>query len=251
MAPYLNFQDQMLILMMAYSRLSVVFHMLPMLGERIFSHLIIKNVITFLVIVGLWPCLSQASLPEQNSIFLLIKESIVGLTLAVTLCLPFWIAISLGEILDNQRGATISDSIDPVNGVQSTVLSGFFNFMFGAIFFAQNGMQLLMEVLVQSYRVFPQGSELAGFHWEETGHLLMVLVRCSIMLSAPILIVMMIAESLLAVFARYCPQLNPFSLSLTIKSSLSFAIFLFYGCHALSNTPLQLFSITSFEHFFS
>ncbi|KFF67193.1 hypothetical protein IW01_17755 [Pectobacterium brasiliense] len=248
---YLNFQHDVLIFVMAYARLAVVFYMLPVLGERVLSNLIVKNTIISLTIIGLWPCFEQLVSPEQGWLMVLVKEFIVGLILAMSLCLPFWIAIGLGEILDNQRGATISDSIDPVNGVQSSVLSGFLNFAFGAIFFAQSGMQLLMEVMAQSYRTFPRGSELEGFNWMEAGNLLVTLMQSSIMLAAPVLIVLMIAEILLGVFARYCPQLNSFSLSLTIKSFIAFIIFFLYGFQALSEKPLRMFSVTMFQTFLS
>ncbi|CCG86234.1 type III secretion system export apparatus subunit SctT [Erwinia piriflorinigrans] len=249
-ALYLNFQHGVLIFAMAYARLAIVFYLLPVLGERVLSNLIIKNTIIGLIIIGLWPSFAQVLNPEQGWIILLVKESVIGLMLAITLCVPFWMVIDLGELLDNQRGATISDSIDPVNGVQSSTLSGFLNFAFGAIFFASGGMHLLMEVLVQSYQVFPRGSSLVDFHWAEVGNLLMVLAKGSIMLAAPTLIVMMVAEILLGVFARFCPQLNPFSLSLTIKSFIAFTVFLFYGFQAVSQKPLQLFSILSFQDFF-
>lgn len=249
-ALYLNFQHGVLIFAMAYARVAIVFYLLPVLGERILSNLIVKNTIIGLVIIGLWPCFAQVLNPEQGWFILLVKECVIGLILAMTLCIPFWIVINLGEILDNQRGATISDSIDPVNGVQSSTLSGFLNFAFGAIFFASGGMSSLMEVLVQSYQVFPRGDNLVSFRWEEVGHLLMVLAEGSIMLAAPVMIVMMVAEILLGVFARFCPQLNPFSLSLTMKSFIAFIVFLFYGFKAISEKPLQLFAITFFQHFF-
>ncbi|QQG29075.1 type III secretion system export apparatus subunit SctT [Pectobacterium carotovorum] len=246
---YLNFQHNVLIFAMAYARLAIVFYMLPVLGERVLSNLIVKNVIVSLAIIGLWPCFEPFVSPEQGWLIVLVKECVVGLILAMSLCLPFWVAIGLGEILDNQRGATISDSIDPVNGVQSSVLSGFLNFAFGAIFFAQNGMRLLMEAMAQSYRAFPRGSELEGFNWMEAGNLLTTLVQSSIMLAAPVLIVLMISEILLGIFARYCPQLNSFSLSLTIKSFIAFLVFLLYGFQALSEKPLKMFSTTIFQNF--
>ena len=246
---YLNFQHSVLTFVIVYARLAIVFYMLPVLGERVLSNLIIKNTIISLTIIGLWPCFETILNPEQGWLIIIIKESIIGLILSFTLCMPFWVVTGLGEILDNQRGATISDSIDPVNGVQSSILSGFLNFAFGAIFFASGGMRLLMEVMVQSYQILPRGSSLEGVHWEQAGNLLVVLMQNSILLAAPVMLVMMIAEMLLGVFARYCPQLNPFSLSLTIKSFIAFAVFLFYGFNSLSEKPLHMFSLSGFQQF--
>lgn len=251
LALYLNFEHNVATFVMAYARLAIVFYMLPVLGERVLSSLIIKNTLVALAIIGLWPCFDNVVMPEQGWLFLLIKEFIVGLMLAMTLCVPFWVIIGLGEILDNQRGATISDSIDPVNGVQSSILSGFLNFAFGVIFFVSGGMRSLLEAIVASYDVFPRGSDLLALHGEKAGDLLIAVMQGCIMLAAPVLIVMMVAEILLGVFARYCPQLNPFSLSLTIKSFIAFAIFMFYGFQAMAEKPLQLFTTATFQHFFS
>ena len=248
---YLNFQSSVAIFVMAYARLAIIFYMLPVLGERVLSGLVIKNVLISLTIIGLWPCFQEVISPEQGWFIILIKEFVVGLTLALTLCVPFWIAISVGELLDNQRGATLSDSIDPVNGGQSSVLSGFMNFAFGAFFFINNGVLLLLESLIESYKIFPRGGDLLNFHWQELGVFLMVVVKNSIMIAAPVLIFMMISEMLLGIFARYCPQLNPFSLSLTVKSFIAFSIFLLYGFNSLFDKSLQIFSIVALSNFLS
>ncbi len=248
---YLNFQSNVLIFVMAYARLAIIFYMLPVLGERVLSGLIIKNTLITLTIIGLWPCFQEVISPEQGWFILLVQELIVGLVLAMTLCVPFWVAISVGELLDNQRGATLSDSIDPVNGGQSSVLSGFMNFAFGAIFFVSGGVKILLESMIESYKIFPRGGHLQYFNWSESGYFLMVIAKSSIMLAAPVLVIMMIAEVLLGVFARYCPQLNPFSLSLTVKSFIAFIVFLLYGFTAMFEKTLQIFPIVALKNFIS
>ncbi|HFT1247925.1 TPA: type III secretion system export apparatus subunit SctT [Escherichia coli] len=248
-ALYLNFQHSVLTFVMVYARPAIVFYMLPVLGERVLSNLIIKNTIISLTIIGLWPCAETVMEPAQGWLIILVKECIVGLILAMTLCVPFWCVIGLGEILDNQRGSTISESIDPVNGVQSSIFSGFLNFAFGAIFFSSGGMQRLMEMMSQSYQVLPRGNSLNAIHWEQAGHLVQLLMQNSILLAAPVMFVMMVTEMLLGVFARYCPQLNPFSLSLMIKSVIAFLIFLLYGFQALTEKTVQMFLLSSFHQF--
>lgn len=247
---FFTFQQHVLTFAMAFARVAIVLYMLPVLGERVLSNMIIKNMVVILIITGLWPCVEPVMAPEQGTFFLLLKEAIAGLVLAVTLCLPFWIAVTLGELLDNQRGATLSDSIDPVNGVQSSVMAGFMNFTFGAIFFAQGGARRIMDVFVQSYHIFPRGGDFSRFTVTEAGACLSLMMQNSIILASPVMIVLMVSEILLGLLARYCPQLNPFSLSLTIKSFIAFGIFLLYGFHTFSAKVLPLFSISTFTHFF-
>ncbi|SFN66658.1 type III secretion protein T [Izhakiella capsodis] len=249
LASYFYFQHSVLIFVLAYTRLSIAFYMLPVLGRQVLSNFLIKNMLISLTIIGLWPCIRTVMIVEQSCIILLTKECIIGLMLAMTLCIPFWVVMGFGEIMDNQRGATISDSIDPVNGSQSSILSGFFNFTLGAIFFSSGGMKRVIAVMSQSYHVFPIGSSLGLIHWALVGRILQMLMQNSILLAAPVMLSMMLSEILLGVFSRYCPQLNAFSLSLTIKSFIVFFIFIYYGFDAFSEKTLQMFSLSAFQQF--
>lgn len=246
---FFAYQENSMIIMLAYVRVGIVFLMLPLLGGRILSHLIVKNMVIFITLIGIWPDIRTIPDIEQGWLVLIARECVTGLMLAMTLSLPFWIASAIGEVIDNQRGATISDSIDPVNGLQSTTMSSFLSFAFGAIFMAQGGMILLMNALVQSYRVFPSGSSLLGAQWAVAGKLVHILVENSIILAAPTLITLMLSEIILGVFSRYCPQLNPFSLSLSLKSFIAFTIFMLYGFGAMSELLMRLFTLTPFYHF--
>ncbi|AHF78183.1 Type III secretion apparatus [Sodalis praecaptivus] len=246
---FFSFQENSMVIMLAYVRVGTVFLLLPLLGGRILSHLIVKNMVILITLIGIWPDIQPIPDRDQGWVVLIARECVTGLMLAMILSLPFWIASAIGEVIDNQRGATISDSIDPVNGLQSTTMSSFLSFSFGAIFMAQGGMVLLMNALVQSYRVFPSGSSLLGAHWNVAGKLAHLLLENSLILAAPTLITLMLSEIILGVFSRYCPQLNPFSLSLSLKSFIAFTIFMLYGFGAMSAPLMRLFTLTPFYQF--
>ncbi|MGN7915553.1 type III secretion system export apparatus subunit SctT [Enterobacter sp. 22466] len=238
-----------MMIMLAYARVALVFYLLPVTGGKMLSNPILKNTVIFLTLIGLWPCLGHVVDPEQGWVLLLTKEALLGLMLAMVLCLPFWIANAMGELFDNQRGATISESIDPVNGLQSSTMSAFLGFIFGAIFLAQGGMELLLDALVKSYQLIPPGSPFLHLRWLVAGKLIQILGEHAIVMAAPVMMTMMLSEIMLGVFARYCPQLNPFSLSMSFKSFIAFSIFLLYGHNVLSHQLFDLFSLTHFYHF--
>lgn len=102
-AVYLQYQEQVIILLLGYARIAVVFYLLPVLGERVLSNFIVKNVIILLVAVGLWPYFGEVK-GEGAWFIVFFREFTTGLVIAVVLCTPFWIATALGELLDNQRG---------------------------------------------------------------------------------------------------------------------------------------------------
>lgn len=248
-ALYLIFQHEIITYTYAYARIAFVFFMIPVLGGSVLSNIILKNTVISLTIIGLWPVFSDFDAVHASWLHVIASQSLLGLILATTLCLPFWVVIAVGEYFDNQRGATISDSIDPVNGVQSSILSSYLNFLFGAIFFSQNGMCVLVKAIHDSYSIAPPALMLSNIKWSAVGELLSSLAIESLIIAGPVMIVLMVSELLLGMFARYCPQLNPFSLSLTIKSSIAIFIFMLYGFDSLSHSAFHLFSVHPFHKF--
>lgn len=127
--------EQVILVAMAYARLAPVFYLFPFFNERFLSGLVFKNVLIYSIIIGMWPVISPMKAVLENTTPLLVisGELFVGLVLAFVVCTPFWIANNIGELIDNQRGATISDTIDPANGVETSILGAFMNF-FAALF---------------------------------------------------------------------------------------------------------------------
>ncbi|EAA2100260.1 TPA: type III secretion system export apparatus subunit SctT [Salmonella enterica subsp. enterica serovar Bredeney] len=248
---YLEWEKNISYFFMIYARVAVVFFFLPVFGGRILSHIVIKNMTITLVIIGLWPCFDFSVVDAEEKTLVLCRESVTGLGLALIVCVPFWIATSIGELIDNQRGATISDSIDPVHGLQSSIFSSFLTFVYGVIFFQMGGVKQLVDVLAESYVLLPIGKSLSGANWRESGVLINSLIKESIILASPVMIVMMVSEVLLGVLSKYCPQMNPFSLSLTIKSILAFGIFFLYGMYALTHQNTDMHYISYAKYIFS
>ncbi|EDT6893110.1 TPA: type III secretion system export apparatus subunit SctT [Salmonella enterica subsp. enterica serovar Frintrop] len=242
---YFSLEENIFKFFIVYARVSVLFFLLPVFGSRILSNIIVKNVVITLAIIGLWPIINFSLIDKQHKILILCNEVVIGLVLALITCIPFWIVSSVGELIDNQRGATISDSIDPLHGIQSSILSGFLTFFYAALFFCLGGGKLVITILSDSYNLLPVGAGINKINFTGAGLILDNLVKVSIILASPVMIIMMLSEILLGVLSKYCPQLNPFSLSLTIKSILAFCIFIFYGLFSITQ---KHFNVTTFEY---
>ncbi len=232
-------QVNIAIIMLAIIRISIVVYVLPIIGEKLLSNIIIKNSVILAIVIGLWPKLHLVT-DMHHSIFLMLAgEVVIGLILAAVTALPFWAANAMGEFIDNQRGATISDSIDPVSRSQSSLLSGFFNFSAGVIFLQLGGMRLLLDTVIESYQLFPPGGDPGAISWQSVGELITSLVKTGLILASPVLMAMMITELMLGIFSRYCPQLNPFSLAMVVKSFIAFSVLFLYGSTALQHLFLN------------
>ena len=219
-------------LALAYARVAPVWMLLPFFSDRIFGGLVVRNAIIFLMLAGLWPALDLV--PDSGSVAqgwelaaLVCREAIIGTALGTVLSLPFWVCAAVGELIDNQRGATISDVFDPSNGVEASSMAAFLSVFSSAAFLANDGMLTVLDALRQSYRTVSVG---AGFavEWQACASLLGSLMRSALQLSGPVVAALFLTEVLLGVLSRFATQLNPFSLAFAVKSLVAFVVFYVY-----------------------
>lgn len=248
---YFDFEKNVFNFFLVYARVAVIFFILPVFGSRILSNVLAKNAIITLTIIGLWPIFDFSLIEPHSKIFLICNETLIGAGLALIACIPFWVVSTIGELVDNQRGATISDSIDPIHGIQSSVFSGMLTFFYGALFFSMGGGITIITILSNSYALLPIGTGLSKIHWAEAGLLLDDLIKAGIILASPVMMILMLSEILLGILSKYCPQLNPFSLSLTLKSVLAFSLFLLYGFYAIEQKHFNIYTFNTIKYFLS
>lgn len=225
-APYLTS------LALGYARVAPVWLLLPFFSDRIFGGLVVRNAMIFLVLAGLWPALDLV--PASGSVdtgwemaALVCREAIVGTALGLVLSLPFWVCSAVGELIDNQRGATISDVFDPSNGVEASSMAAFLSVFSSAVFLANDGILKVLDALRQSYRSIAVGAGLV-VDWQACVELLGFVMRSALQLSGPVIAALFLTEMLIGVLSRFAAQLNPFSLTFAIKSMVAFAVFHVY-----------------------
>ncbi|KVC71748.1 type III secretion system export apparatus subunit SctT [Burkholderia ubonensis] len=238
-------------LAVGYARVAPVFYLLPFLNDRTVANSLVKHTVIFMVVLGFWPIMNHPHPGDWVSwLMLMVQEVAVGLVLGLTLAMPFWAATALGELIDNQRGATISGSLDPGTGVEASVFSPFVSLMYAAIFLQQGGMVVIVQAIADSYRHVAVGGVLHCDLWR-FGALLTDSVGKGMVLAAPVSIVMFLTDVLLGLFSRFCPQVNAFSLSLSIKSVLAFVLLHFYFVNAVPAALTRVFGLHAFTQFFS
>ncbi|MGF6265268.1 type III secretion protein SpaR/YscT/HrcT [Paraburkholderia youngii] len=233
-------------LAIAYARVAPVFYLLPFFNDRVIVNTVLKNTIIFVVIAGLWHAIGHPLLGTGASmLWRAVQEATAGLVLGVTLSLPFWVATAIGEFIDNQRGATISDSIDPATGVETSVFGPFLSLSYAALFLHQDGMLLIVQAIQESYIYLPTSAMPHAQVWH-FGSLLSKLVGKGIALAAPVLLSMALSDAMLGLFSRFCPHVNAFSLSLSIKSIVAFLVFHLYFVQAGRLVSTELFHLDRF-----
>lgn len=213
---------------LASARLFPAFMLLPFLSHSTVSGLF-KFPLVFLLGATLWP--HSASFIQELSILdytgLLIKELVTGLIMAIFLCFPYWVIHAVGSFIDNQRGATISSSLSPLTGVDSSELANFFNLMAVVVILEAGGAVVFLDVMQNSYLLWPPAT------WNfppllDALRFIDTMVAQAVRIASPVITMFLATEILLGLLSRYTPQLNAFSIALTVKSAVGFGVLLLY-----------------------
>jgi type III secretion protein T len=226
---------------MLYARVAPTFLLVPVLSARIVSNAITRQILIVFVVMGMAPHVAF-TLNGPSGVrlaFGCFAESITGLAIGIVVAGPFWIASLVGELIDNQRGATIADSIDPASGVEAAILGPFLNVMFANVFLQKGGLILLITFFAKSMVDVPLGSP-ANFDYTGLTSLLNHVIQTAISLSAPVAIGLLLLDGVLAFLSRFCKQLNAFSLSLTVKSFAAYGLMYFYFS---STVPMRIYHL--------
>lgn len=213
---------------LGFARLAPIFFFLPFFNASVLTG-VTRTAVIMLVALGFWPMPFETLAHITLSAYLpaIAQELLIGLILGVLLGWPFWVFHAVGSFIDNQRGATLSSTIDPANGVDTSELSGLFNFFSAVVYLQAGGLMLFAKAVNQSYRLCDplRGCTLST---ERVLPLLNSLVTHMIVLASPVIAMLLLFEFILGLLSRFTPQLNAFSISLTVKSVVALLILLIY-----------------------
>lgn len=230
---------------LGFLRLAPLFFLLPFLNTGVLAGAP-RQAVLMVVALALWPHVPAALPPFDSLLFLglVAHELLIGLALGCLLSWPFWVMHAVGSIVDNQRGATMSSSIDPVNGVDTSELSNLFSLFAAVVYLQGGGMLLMLETVAQSYRLFDP--LLPGLpQWQVVLPILNGIMSEAIVLASPVVATMLLSEVLLGVLSRFAPQLNAFAISLSIKSLIAFIVLLLYFGPSMPGRILSMATASS------
>lgn len=209
------------------ARVLPMFVLLPFTGRNLLPGLLRNGVAVGLALVVapmLMPALAHTQLGGVALLGLLLKEAVIGLMLGFLVALPFWAVEAAGFVIDNQRGASVAATINPITGHDTSPLGIMLVQGFIAFFFLTGGFVVLLGLIYDSYlqwhplHFWPElTQESAALFMAQLNRLVML----ALLLAAPVLIAMFIAEVGLALISRFAPQLQVFILAMPIKSGLA------------------------------
>ena len=159
------------------------------------------------------------------------REALIGFLIGFFSAIPFWIAENVGNFIDNQRGATMGEVYSPINGAQVSTTGIFFTQLISTLFFVGGAVFLFLGALYKSYAVWPVFTANLSFASDAPIQVLGALdgmLKTTVVISAPVIIIMFLATLGLGLVNRTAPQLNVFFLSMPVKSALGVAMLIVY-----------------------
>lgn len=226
--------------MLGSARLFPLFILLPYLSQSIVTG-VFKFPLLFLLGASLWhgPGEQVWQLDVITFSALMMKELLIGLIIALVFCFPFWVMHAAGSLIDNQRGATLSSTLNPLSGIDTSELANLFNMIAVVIILQAGGILTLLQVMRQSYLLWPPQSATLPDIAPMLAYL-GELMKNALRFSAPVISVFLISEFFLGLLARYTPQMNAFSLALSLKTLIGFFVLLLYFSPLLPSEVLRL-----------
>ena len=194
-----------------------------------------RNAATLSFAALLVPCVQRWMPPGELSLGLVClvaaKEALVGFLIGFFASIPLWVAVNVGNFIDNPRGATLGEVYSPLSGAQVSTTGIFFTQIVSTIFFVGGAVLVFLAAVYGSYRIVPMFGGWPGLRADAPVFALDTLdgmMRATVVISAPVIILMFLATIGLGFVNRTAPQLNVFFLSMPIKSALGVAMLVVY-----------------------
>ena len=231
---YVEFHRWILAAVIAMARIGGAFAICPALADSMIPGIARRAAVlafSFLVI----PVIHDTMPPGEPNLWMFsliaLKEAFIGFIIGFFSAVPFWIAENVGNFIDNQRGATMGEVYSPLSGTQVSTFGIFFTQIASTIFFVSGAVLILLGALYKSFEIWPVftvGVEMTSDAATNILFSMDDMLRKTLVISAPIIIVMFLATLGLGLVNRTAPQLNVFFLSMPIKSALGIALLVVY-----------------------
>lgn len=226
----------LLVFILCMVRPLAIFRTVPFLGTTVIPPQTLTAFVMSLVLL-IYPIADYTAPAELSWSWFLVplvfKELFLGLIIGFLVGILFWTAQIVGFLADNQRGATMSQSQDPLSGDEASPFSSLLFQSVAMLFFLSGAFASLIGMIMESYAIWPVFSALPRLEQGGLYNLMLsqadLLMRMAVTLGGPILALCFLSDFSLGLINRFAPQLNVFSLSMPVKSGVVIAVMVVYA----------------------
>ena len=231
---YLDFHRFIIAFILAALRLAAAMAILPPTSNSMITG-VARRATTLAFASLLVPCVLEW-MPEGNVhmgivCVLALKEVVIGMLIGFFAAIPFWVVENVGNLIDNQRGATMGEVYSPLSGAQVSSTGIFLTQIVSTIFFVGGAFLVFLGSVYKSYEFLPLFGGALTFSPDTPVFMLDKLdelIETMFVIASPIVILMFLATIGLGFVNRTAPQLNVFFLSMPVKSALGIAMLIVY-----------------------
>jgi type III secretion protein T len=215
-------------------RLTAACSVVPFMGDQVVSGQV-RNSLIFSWGIIVYPIVAPTVVGGLGTpldiVAILAKEVFLGIMIGFLAAKVFWIAMSVGFFIDNQRGSSMAQVFDPTSGEQTSPVGQFLQQTMVTLFFISGGMLVFLGGVFESYVIWPVKSYFPTFGGDFPAFILEIgddLMRTVVILSAPIIILLFLTDFGLGLVNRFAPQLNVFFLAMPVKCLVALFVLVLY-----------------------
>ncbi len=236
-----TYREALLVLLLSLPRMYAVFVTSQLFNQALMSKMT-RNVLVMVMTVPVIPYnlqFAQDFAPDGPTFALyFLKEYAIGFLIGYIIFGLLWAVQAAGTLIDNQRGAAVAASIDPMLGNEASPVGDLFGRAFILYLFLTPGFFFILGLVYNSYVLLPITEFIPVLSPRFPELILAVMdngMRLMFTLAAPIIILMFLAEFALAIISRFDPQIQVFVLAMPIKSGIAVILLTFYLSFLLPN----------------
>ena len=213
--------------LLVMGRVGPLFVLAPLFGLRMIPAR--ARVIAALALgIGLAPiALGDAPVPSTLGAYveLMAKEMVVGLAFAFVVGSLLAALQVAGSLLDVLLGFSYGGLIDPISGVQTSVLSNLYSMLGTAVFVGIGGELFVIQGLARTYDVVPlTDMPNLGALLQGVDTAFVSIFSSALEVVAPVVIAITITDAAFGLVSRVVPQMNVFAVGFAAKIAIGLIV---------------------------
>lgn len=155
---------------------------------------------------------------------LVFVELAVGLTSGWMVRVGLSAVDMLADVLSQQSGLSFAATLQQDANLASGLVGEFLGLLALALAFTMNIHLVMMELLVNSFKVLPLGTWPSAWNWSAILSLVQDAFALGLVLALPAIVIYFLFNMTQAILARVSPQMNLFSVGFAIMIPVAFVV---------------------------
>lgn len=208
-----------------FVRISAMMMAAPVFGAKLMP-VRIRILMAFaisMVAVPMLPAVPFVDPISYPGLLILLQQLLIGVAMGFVFHMVFQALIIAGEAIASTMGLGFARMVDPANGVQVPVISQYLIIMATLLFVILNGHLMLIELVVESFRILPVGETgLSAQAFWKIASWGSQMFAGALLVAIPAVAALLVVNISMGIITRAAPQLNIFAVGFPMMILLGF-----------------------------